>query len=97
MIGRKNHWLRNSSRLTKTQTERTVVVYGVFEIPIHEQDYQTLAAAALISSVSLSPVAIEKAEQVLKRPLPKDSVNFRFRCKLSRIFTTCDNYPIIVV
>ena len=35
MIGRKNHWLRNSSRLTKTQTERTVVVYGVFEIPIH--------------------------------------------------------------
>ena len=36
MIDRKNHWLRKNRRLTETPPGRTIVAYGVFEIPIHK-------------------------------------------------------------
>lgn len=43
---------------------------------LDEKSYQTLAATALISAVTLSPIAIEKAEQALKHRPPADSSLF---------------------
>ncbi|MGI9276504.1 MAG: hypothetical protein ACR2PT_16870 [Endozoicomonas sp.] len=43
---------------------------------LDEESYETLEAAVIISAVTLSPKAREKASAVLKEPFPKDSEKF---------------------